>query len=167
MDIVETYGAAHAIELYEVPKGVETTFEVTSVHDVILFFGIIEKVFVIVDCLGTKTLKLLGHRLGFFPEIHHGSVLEKISPLGIESFQAYVVFEFSAVPLEQRTKHMRERENRWAEIKAEALFFEHIELAADTIVFLEDLNIEALKGETRRRGKPAEAGADHDDFFVG
>jgi hypothetical protein len=75
------------------------------------------------------------------------------------------VLETFAIAFKDGAEDLRQREDRWAQVEAEALRLKLIELAPDLRVFLKDGDLKAVARQRDGRGHAAKSGSDDDNAF--
>ena len=151
------------------PDVIEALFEIAVIDEVVLLAPVGEEGLKLSPERLGIALKLgeLGlHAVGFLVKVENESVFEEIPPVRRDGLELHVVLHALASTLPETLEELGQREDRGPEIEAVAVDLGKVELAADALVLLDDLDIESLGFEGDGGGEASEACSDDNDIFL-
>ena len=95
--------------------------QVAALDNVVLSLAVSEKALVLLEDEWLKPCQFGAHPFRVFPEVNHRAVFKEIPPLRIDALKLDVVFQSLPIPFKHRPEDLRQREDGWTKVKAEAL----------------------------------------------
>src|SRR5438046_2844412 len=107
--------AAETVKAHQFPEAVETLTQIPALDCAVLLARICCELGVILESSGSVAQfgQFWPHVFGAFPKIDHCTVFKKVSPLGIDPAQMYIVLELPPIGFKNRAEYLRKREDRW------------------------------------------------------
>ena len=113
-----------------------------------------------------ERLEFRPHSTDIFPEVERGAVREEAAPLRIEADELELVLEPPVRFAEDACEDARHGQDRRPHVEPKTTLFEHRRFAAEPLVFLEQDDFMAARGEGAGSREPTEAAADDADGQV-